>query len=61
MCIEDIVVLGGGQNLERPNVENRYSGSLKFGILDVRKIFLIFNFFFDFDICLNYSNIQNIS
>ena len=62
LCI--FKILGGGQNLERPNVEDRYFRISKF--LNIKRSedklfdFLNFQFIFYFDISLNCSNIQNI-
>ena len=55
---------GGGQNAERSNVERPIFRSFKISNIKKNKRwvirFFIFEFIFYFNICLSYSNIQNI-
>ena len=56
-------ILGGGQHLERPNVERLIFRDLEISNIKITKVdlfdFSIFEFIFNFYDCLNYSDTQN--
>ena len=57
------VLLGGGQNLERPNVERPIFRKFETSNIEITKVelfdFSIFEFILHFYDCLNYSNTRN--
>ena len=54
---------GAGQHLKRPNIERPTFRNFEISNIKIKMscaIFLYYNLFFNFSICLNYSNTQNM-